>query len=197
MKAAPNIIKEVSVTNKEFIKVMTQLGYRNESDGERYHFVNDKHHSIVDLPPLPLDDLVQKEYLAIYSYQLYMQGVIKSEENLVRKVQLNRVKKSNHSMSGRTPPSIINEVTVTNNELMRVLKQLGYRKETDDIKHRFINEKYNSIVDLPIRPLDEAVQKIYLATSSYRLYMQGVIRYEENLIKKVQQNRMKKRSTSV
>lgn len=196
MKTTPNIIKEVSVTNKEFIKVMTQLGYRNESNEERYHFVNDKYNSIVDLPPLSLDEIVQKEYLAIYSYQLYMQGVIKEEENLVKKIQLNRIRKSNHSTGRRITPSIVNEVTVTNGELMRVLTQLGYHKETDEIKHRFINDKYKSIVDLPVRPLDEIVQKIYLANYSYRLYMQGVIKQEENLIKKVLQNRLKKRSLS-
>jgi hypothetical protein len=196
MKTAPDIIKEVTVTNKEFIKVMTQLGYRNESNSERYRFVNDKYNSIVHLPPLPLEDLVQKEYLAIYSYQLYMQGVIRQEENLVKKIQLNRVKKSPPPVSGRMIPSIINEVTVTNGELMRVLTQLGYTKEMGDKIYRFTNEKYKSMVDLPIRPLDEAVQKIYLATYSYRLYMQGVIRYEENLIKKVQQNRLKRRNTS-
>ena len=93
MKTAPSIIKEVVVTNNEIIKVLTQLGYRNESSDERYHFVNDRYKSVVDLPLRPLDEPVQKEYLAIYSYQLYMQEVIKSEDNLIKKVQQNRLKK--------------------------------------------------------------------------------------------------------
>ena len=93
MKTAPNIIKEVVVTNNEIIKVLTQLGYRNESTDERYHFVNDRYKSIVDLPLRPLDEGVQKEYLAIYSYQLYMQEVIKQEDSLIKKVQQNRLKR--------------------------------------------------------------------------------------------------------
>ena len=97
MKTALSIIKKSSVTNKELIIVLTQLGFRNESTDDRYHFVNDKYNSIVDLPPLALDDLVRKEYLAIYSYQLYMQGVIRYEENLIKKVQQNRLKRRNTS----------------------------------------------------------------------------------------------------
>ena len=93
MKFAPSIIKEVTVTNAELIKVLTQLGYRNESNEERYHFVNDKYKSAVDLPLNPLDAVVRHQFLAIYSYQLYMQGVIKDEENLVKKVLQNREKK--------------------------------------------------------------------------------------------------------
>lgn len=93
MKTAPSIIKEVVVTNNEIIKVLIQLGYRNESSDERYHFVNDRYKSVVDLPLRPLDEAVQKEYLAIYSYQLYMQEVIKAEENLIKKVLQNRLKK--------------------------------------------------------------------------------------------------------
>jgi hypothetical protein len=93
MKVAPSIINEVVVTNDALISVLTQLGYRNETNEERYHFINDKHKSIVDFPLRPLEDVVQKEYLAIYSYQLYMQGVIKEEESLLRKIQQNLMKK--------------------------------------------------------------------------------------------------------
>ena len=93
MKEAPSIIKEVIVTYGEIAKVLTQLGYRNESNEERYHFVNDKYKSMIDLPPYPLEDVVRHQFLAIYSYQLYMQGIIKDEENLVKKILQNRAKR--------------------------------------------------------------------------------------------------------
>ena len=84
MKEAPSIIKEVIVTYGEITDVLMQLGYRNESNEERYHFVNDTYKSVVDLPPYPLGDVVKHQFLAIYSYQLYMQGIIKNEENLAK-----------------------------------------------------------------------------------------------------------------
>lgn len=96
----------------------------------------------------------------------------------------------------RTPPSIIKEVNITNSELIRVLTRMGYRDESTEKKYRFVNDKYNSIVDLPLTPLHENVRKIDLSIYCYQLYMQGVIRQEENLVKKVLQNRAKKKSVA-
>lgn len=45
MTSPSKIFVEVSVTNKELIKVLTQIGYRDESDDESYRFVNDKYKS--------------------------------------------------------------------------------------------------------------------------------------------------------
>ena len=94
----------------------------------------------------------------------------------------------------RTPLSLIDEVTVSNSELIKVLIQLGYRDESTDIKYRFVNDTHHSIVELPLRSLEEAVRKVDLDIYSYRLYMQGVIKQEENLIKKVQKNRLSKKT---
>jgi hypothetical protein len=93
----------------------------------------------------------------------------------------------------RTPLSLVDEVTITNSELIKTLIQLNYRDESTDKKYRFVNDKYNSIVELPLQPLDEAVRKVDLDIYSYRLYMQGVIKQEENLIKKAQKNRSRKK----
>ncbi len=93
----------------------------------------------------------------------------------------------------RTPLSLIDEVTITNSELIQALIQLNYRDESTDKKYRFVNDKYNSIVELPLLPLEEAVRKVDLDIYSYRLYMQGVIKQEENLIKKAQKNRARKK----
>jgi hypothetical protein len=93
MTSPSKIFVEISVTNKEFMKVLTQIGFRNESNTECYRFVNDKYNSIVRLPVRPLDEAVQRIDVAGYSYQLYMQGVIRDEENLVKKVLQNRAKR--------------------------------------------------------------------------------------------------------
>ena len=90
-----------------------------------------------------------------------------------------------------SPSKIFIKESVTNNELLTVLAQIGFRDESSEDRFRFVNDTYNSVIILPIRPLDEAVQRIYLADYSYQLYMQGVINDEENLVKRVLQNRAK------
>jgi predicted RNA binding protein YcfA (HicA-like mRNA interferase family) len=92
-----------------------------------------------------------------------------------------------------TPPRIYIEVPVTYGELIDVLTQLGYHQEFDGKHNRYINEQHKSMVILPVRPLDEIVERIDIASASYRLYLQGVIKEEENLIHKIQKNRLKKR----
>ena len=91
-----------------------------------------------------------------------------------------------------TPPRIYIEVPVTYGELTQVLTKLGYHQEFDGKHNRFINEKYKSMVVLPARSLDETVERIDIAGASYRLYLQGVIREEENLIRMIQKNRLRK-----
>jgi hypothetical protein len=91
-----------------------------------------------------------------------------------------------------TPPSIYTEVAVTYGEMIEVLNKLGYHKEFDGKNNRFINEKYKSEIKLPVRDLDDTVERIYVAGYSYRFYLQGVIKKEEDLIKMIQKNRLKK-----
>lgn len=89
-------------------------------------------------------------------------------------------------------PRIYKEVPVTYREMIEVLTKLGYHPEFDGRHNRYINEKYKSIVIMPIDNLDETMQSIDVSADSRRLYRQGVIREEENLIKKIQANRLKK-----
>ena len=88
---SPIFVKE-SITNRELIKVLIQIGFRDESTKERFRFVNDKYNSEITLFARPLDEVVQRIDIAEYSYQLYMQGVIKNEEDIVKKVLKNRAK---------------------------------------------------------------------------------------------------------
>jgi predicted RNA binding protein YcfA (HicA-like mRNA interferase family) len=96
-----------------------------------------------------------------------------------------------------TPPRIYIEVPVTYAEMSQVLTKLGYHQEFDGKHNRYTNEKHKSIVILPVRPLDEIVERIDVAAASYRLYLQGVIKEEENLIRMIQKNRLKKNKKSV
>ncbi len=95
-----------------------------------------------------------------------------------------------------TPPRIYIEVPVNYGEMIAVLTKLGYHQEFDGKHNRFVNEKHKSIVVLPVRPLDETVERIDVAAASYRLYLQGVIKEEENLVRMIQKNRLKKNKKS-
>ena len=93
---SPIFVKE-SITNRELIKVLTQIGFRDESNNDIYRLVNDKYNSVVELIHRPLDEAVHRIDIAGYSYQLYLQGVIKDEENLVKKALKNRKKENKAS----------------------------------------------------------------------------------------------------
>ena len=95
-----------------------------------------------------------------------------------------------------SPSKIFIEESITNKELIKGLTQIGFRDESNENSYRFVNDKYNSIVELPVRPLDEAVQRMYLASYSYQLYLQGVIKDEENLVEKALKNRKKENKAS-
>ena len=93
-----------------------------------------------------------------------------------------------------TASNIYKDITITSGEFIQVLTKLHYRKETEGNYYRFVNDKYNSIVILPIQPLDESVLKVHLATYTFRLQLQGVIKQEEDIIKMVEKNRLKTKS---
>ena len=91
-----------------------------------------------------------------------------------------------------TTPRIFIDVPVTYREMIEVLTKLGYHPEFDGKHNRYINDKYKSIVIMPVEDLDETMESIDVALDSRRLYRQGVIKEEENLIQKIQKNRLKK-----
>ena len=94
MTSPPNLFVKVSVTYGEMIEVLAKLGYQQDFDGKNNRFTKQKHKSFVVLPVRPLDEILERMYVAAYSSRLYLQGVIKEEESLVRMIQKNRLKKN-------------------------------------------------------------------------------------------------------
>jgi hypothetical protein len=94
-------------------------------------------------------------------------------------------------------PSIFVEVPVTYGEMNEVLIKLGYRQEFDGKNNRYVNDKHDSFVLLPVKSADEILERAYVAAYSSRLYGQGVIKEEESLIHKIQKNRLKKSKKTV
>ncbi len=87
-----NIYKDITITNAEFIQVLTKLHYHKNTEGDYYRFVNDKYNSVVILPVEPLEKPVQKVHLATYTFRLFLQGVIKQQEDIIQMVEKNRSK---------------------------------------------------------------------------------------------------------
>jgi hypothetical protein len=101
MSTPPRIIAEVPVTYGEMIEILTKLGYSQEFDGKANRYVNEKHKSMVLLPVGAPNDILDKLHVAIASYRLYMQGVIKEEESLIHMIQKNRLKKGKKAANNR------------------------------------------------------------------------------------------------
>ena len=91
--ASSNTVK-VSVTYGEMIEVLEKLGYHPEFDGKHNRYINEKYNSWVTLAIRPNDDAFSRLIFDAYSYQLYMQGVIKEENSLLLMIEKNRLKKS-------------------------------------------------------------------------------------------------------
>lgn len=83
--------KKQGYTYKEFLKVLTILGYKEEPSKKELRMVHKSKKSIVSLPLRSMDETVLLDYLTAYSYQLYMQGVIKEEEDIATMLAQNRL----------------------------------------------------------------------------------------------------------
>ena len=90
-----------------------------------------------------------------------------------------------------TSPRTFPKSSVTYGEMIEVLQQLGYHPEFDGQHNRYINAEHNSILILSIKPSTEMLEKVYFETYSYRLYMQDVIKEEDDLLQMIQKNRLK------
>lgn len=89
---ATHVYKEMNVTYGEVAQALEQLGYRNESNLEYFKFINEKYQSEIILPASPLESDFVKANTVGFSNLLFMQGVIKDPDNLVKIIEKNRNK---------------------------------------------------------------------------------------------------------
>jgi hypothetical protein len=94
MSTVSRIYLDVPVTHAEMIEVLTKLGYQPEFDGKHNRYINEKYKSMVLMPVNNLSQTMEAAEVVAYSSRLYLQGVIKEEENLIYMIQKNRLKKS-------------------------------------------------------------------------------------------------------
>jgi hypothetical protein len=86
--------------------------------------------------------------------------------------------------------SLYNDITATYAEVARALMQLGFQDVSTPEQFHFVNEKHNSEIKLPARPLETPFYKANLIGYSYILYMQGVLKHRDDLAKSIEKNRM-------
>ena len=84
---ASHVYKEMDVTYGEVAQVLTQLGFRDESTQEQFLFVKEATKSEVRLPYRPMDSLFAKINTLGFSNILFMQGIIKHPDNLVKMIE--------------------------------------------------------------------------------------------------------------
>ncbi len=89
---ATHVYKEMNVTYGEVAQVLEQLGYRNVSTTEHFKFINEPYKSEIALPACPSNTLFVKANTVGFSNLLFMQGVIKDPNNLVKMIEKNRIK---------------------------------------------------------------------------------------------------------
>ena len=85
------VYKEMSITYGELAQALAQLGYKNESDGTHFRYVNKKYDSVILLRANSANRVLFKAIISGFSYQLSMQGVIEEEDDLAKLVEQNRI----------------------------------------------------------------------------------------------------------
>ena len=89
---------------------------------------------------------------------------------------------------------VYKEMLVTYGELAHALTQLGFEDDSTTEYFQYVNEKEKSVVLLKNKPENEFVAKINLAGCSYQLYFQGVLKHTDDLAKRIEKNRMPKKT---
>ncbi len=85
--------------------------------------------------------------------------------------------------------TLYNDISATYGEVVMALKKLGFQDASTSEQFRFVNEKHNSEIKLPIKPLETPFFKADLIGYSYILYMQGIIKHRDDLAKRIEKNR--------
>ena len=90
---------------------------------------------------------------------------------------------------------VYKEMLVTYGELAHALTQMGYSDDcSTSFYFRYTNKEKQSTVLLRNHPENEIVAKINLAGCSYQLYLEDVLKHTDDLAKRIEKNRMPKKT---
>lgn len=84
------IYKDIEVTYREVEKALLALGFKNESDAERFYFVQKKHNAVFIMPQKSPTEKVLKAHFSANSYGLWASGVTADIHDFAKIIEANR-----------------------------------------------------------------------------------------------------------
>jgi hypothetical protein len=84
------IYKDIEVTYREVEKALLTLGFKNESDAERFYFMHKKHKAVYIMPQKAPSEKVLKAHFAANSYGLWASGVIADIHDFAKIIEASR-----------------------------------------------------------------------------------------------------------
>jgi hypothetical protein len=84
------IYKDIEVNYREVEKALLALGFKNESDAERFYFVQKKHKAVFIMPQKSPTDKVLKAHFSANSYGLWASGVTADIHDFAKMIEASR-----------------------------------------------------------------------------------------------------------
>jgi hypothetical protein len=84
------IYKDIEVSYQEVEKTLLALGFKNESDAEKFYYVHKKHKAVFIMPQKKPTEKVLKAHFAANSYGLWASGVTNDIHDFAKMIEANR-----------------------------------------------------------------------------------------------------------
>ena len=98
---------------------------------------------------------------------------------------------------GKVEIKVYKDMSVTYGELVEALKQLGFKDESTPERFNFKKKTLASVINMPIRPLEDAMWTPNFFNYSQSLFLRGDIEHPDDLAKIIEKNREKMASERV
>ena len=103
----------------------------------------------------------------------------------------------NQEYYGRVEIKVYKDMIVTYREFFEALKQLGFKDESSQEYFRFKKKTMASMINMPIRPLDDAMWTPNFFNYTQSLFLRGDIESPDDLAKMIEKNREKAKTELV
>jgi hypothetical protein len=90
---------------------------------------------------------------------------------------------------GKVEIKVYKDMVVTYGEFVEALKQLGFNDESTAERFRFKKKTMASLINMPIRPLEDAMWTPNFFNYAQSLFLRGDIENPDDLAKMIEKNR--------
>jgi hypothetical protein len=98
-------------------------------------------------------------------------------------------KPQNYRHFGKVEIKVYKDMIVTYREFFEALKQLGFKDESTPERFRFKKKTLASLINMPIRPLEDAMWTPNFFNYTQSLFLRGDIENPNDLAKMIEKNR--------